>query len=381
VFLEIWDEIEKMPQPENRMEAIKAAMEKHDGSMTNAILFPECIVIAKHSNPCFFAYVPSLKCILFASTDTMLEKALGCVLEPTFTIFRPFNIAEMKNDTILKIDDSGVTLGGPMDIGKFKTQTASEQRWMDYGTCEPPTEAPKGKVVFSWEPGKVSFEKPETTVRPPPVLTAEEAEKAVSRAMLKGGDLVRDLEGWNLKYLVVYSVVNDGIWGLFGATPGEAKKAFMAEKDWKPSTKGGNIKWTKSNKFLILERGLTRAGIPQTPIKQSPPESRSPISARVLGHIKVERGDVVETSASPKYFLVSNFPISGGIEGWGGSSIKKAQERDHPGFIADEIVVRVVRPAQTQEPEVLSTYIPVATDQKLDEDWERYLYGGEEAGN
>jgi hypothetical protein len=36
---------------------------------------------------------------------------------------------------------------------------------------------------------------------------------------------------------------------------------------------------------------------------------------------------------------------------------------------------------EEDEPEVLSTYIPVATDKRLDEDWERYLYGGEEAGN
>jgi hypothetical protein len=275
-----------------------------------------------------------------------------------------------------------------MDIGKFKTQTASEQRWMDYGTCEPPTEAPKGKVIFSWEPGKVSFEKPETTVRPPPVLTAEEAEKAVGRAMLKSGDLVRDLEGWNLKYLVVYSVVHDGIWGIFGATPGEAKKAFMAEKDWKPSTKGGNIKWTKSDHFLILERGLTRKGVPETPIKQSPPESKPDVK-KGLG-----RGTVVETeSYMPFRFAViwekkrMEYPA---YQVNTGDTIDKAIAQyniNAPTMYMRHIDIKRVVGHVSQgkmaedEPEVLSTYIPVATDKRLDEDWERYLYGGEEAGN
>ena len=302
VFLEIWDEIEKAPQPENRMMATKAAMEKHEGSMTIAMLFPESIIIARHSNPCHLAYIPALKCIVFASTERMLEKSLGCVLELSYTIFRPYNMTEMKNDTLLRIDDNGITLGGEVEVGKIRTETTGERQWFSYGSPCEPTTAPDGKkVILEWKGGK-GFEERE---RPPPVLTAEQKEKYVVRGMLKAGDLVEDLEGWKLKYLVVYSVVHDGVWGLFGETAEEAKKAYMEEREWKSSTKGGNIKWTKSGRFIVIERGLTRKGVPETPIKQSPPKGK---------------------------------------------------------------------------PEVISEYIPQATDKKLEADWERYLYG-EEAGN
>ena len=293
VFCEVWDEIEKAPQPENRMPAIRAAMEKHDGSMTNALLFPEAIVLARHSNPCHLAYIPHLKCIVFASTDTMLEKALGCVLEPTYTIFNPFNITEMKNDTILQIDDRGVSLGGELEVGKLRTASPEERRWFDYGSCEPTIVSPgSGRVKYGWEGGE-KFEEAPSASRAITFLTPDEMKNEVPRTVLKSGDLVKDLEGWKQKYLVVYSVVPEGVWGMFGETEAEAVSAFMEEKQFKPSTKGGNLKWTKSDRFNILKRGITKKGLPETRIKQSPPETgQSPSKNRFV------QGDVVELETS-----------------------------------------------------------------------------------
>jgi glucosamine--fructose-6-phosphate aminotransferase (isomerizing) len=137
LFCEIWDEIEKAPGPENRIAAVKAGMEKHEGSATIAVLFSECIVLGKHSNPCWLAYVPEKKCIIFASTDTMLEHALDCILEPFYGIFRPYNITEMKNDTILKIDDTGVVLGGELNTRLRLTHGARAARSITIHAARP----------------------------------------------------------------------------------------------------------------------------------------------------------------------------------------------------------------------------------------------------
>jgi predicted glutamine amidotransferase len=376
VFLEIWDEIEKAPQPENRMPAIRAAMEKHDGSMTNAILFPEAIVIAKHSNPCYLAYIPHLKCIVFASTDTMLEKSLGCVLDLVNTIFAPFNITEMKNDTILQIDDRGITLGGELEVGKLRTSTPGETQWFSYGACEPAAaQLGPGRIKFGWGGGEQFEEQPPitgTVTRALPPVTPEEAKNEVPRVAIKSGDLVRDLEGWKLKYLVVYSVVPDGIWGIFGETQAEALKDFNEEKQFKPSTKGGNLKWTKSDRFNILQRGITRKGLPETRIKQSPPGGVS----RGVAQVGLRVGDIVKMK-SGNYIVVTKIDGGTRIEGYRGATEGGArnacnkEESSKFVFALVENIDRVIGSVPKEESE---------SDQKLEEDWERSL-NGEEAEN
>jgi hypothetical protein len=85
---------------------------------------------------------------------------------------------------------------------------------------------------------------------------------------------------------VVYEVQEDAIWGIFGKTAGEAKRNFEKETEFETSEKKGNLKWTKSDQFVIVERGL----------KQRPPSVKSHVREK-FGKKAVEEDLPVITDA------------------------------------------------------------------------------------
>ena len=388
LFCEIWDEVEKAPGSENRIAAVKAGMEKHEGSATIAVLFSECIVLGKHSNPCWLAYVPDKKCILFASTDTMLEHALDCILEPFYGIFRPYNITEMKNDTVLKIDDTGVVLGGELEY-KIKTYTWSESRPFDYDTCAPPVAgAVVGqKSLWDWqkgdwrrgpdrpsrdeeEEGGESSSGPGTVITSPTVEPRKlaEGEVVATRADLKPGDLVEDLLGWNLKFLVVYEVVEDAVWGIFGKDKQDAQAEFFREWTFKTTDKGGHLRYSKSDQFVIWKRGLTNKRLKKMEKKGTKEKSVAQIehTRTLFAPASFKRGDTVRV-------------VAPGVEGDRRSGAV-TEIYEHGTLIEVEFVDGVRRKYPAGQLMIISlvrSHEPgeshQATDKELNEDWEKYL--------
>jgi len=88
------------------VEAVKAAYAKMAGSMTTATLEGNGnLVIAKHSNPVVLGYLPQWNVLVFASTEDILRKSLGCFLEKLFGVFQPYYEWEPKDDTLIHIAD------------------------------------------------------------------------------------------------------------------------------------------------------------------------------------------------------------------------------------------------------------------------------------
>jgi hypothetical protein len=74
---------------------------------------------------------------------------------------------------------------------------------------------------------------------------------------------------------VVYEVVEDAVWGIFGKNKHDAQYEFFKEWAFKTTDKGGHLRYTKSDQFIIIKRGLVnkrlkkmeRKGTKETPAR------------------------------------------------------------------------------------------------------------------
>lgn len=92
-------------------EAVKDTCENLTGSFTFTVLTnKKQLLIARHTNPLAIMYVPVIDSYVYASTATIVEKAVSEVLGLTKGIFLPGPVVEPRSDTISEFADDEVNL-------------------------------------------------------------------------------------------------------------------------------------------------------------------------------------------------------------------------------------------------------------------------------